>query len=212
MQNHTVINIGRQLGSGGRSVGELLADRLKIPFYDKQLLNMAAVESGIAPELFERVDEVQSYSLFTTLVGYLRAPFAGYEGGNANNPLSNEALFKVQSDVIRRAAASGPCIFIGRCADYILRDRPCTLSLFLTADDDDRIARLCAAHGCTADEARTLMHRTDSRRAAYYNYFTDRTWGAAATYDLTLNTSRLGVEGTADFILEFAARKFNLKY
>jgi len=212
MEEKFVINIGRQLGSGGKSVGEMLARRLGVQVYDTRLINLAARESGLCPEVFARADEKQSHSFFTTLVGYLRAPFAGYEGGNTNNVLSNETLFQIQSDVIRDLASRQSCIFVGRCADYILRDHPRALSVFFTADESDRIARLCARSGCTAAEARALIERTDAGRAAYYNYYSSRSWGAAATYDLCLNTSRLGIEGSAGFVLEFARRKLNLKF
>lgn len=212
MEENFVINIGRQLGSGGKSIGKLLALRLGVPLYDRQLIDLAARESGLCPECFERVDEQRAHSLYTTLVNYLRAPFTGYEGGAAGNVLSNEALFKVQSDVIRDLASRQSCIFVGRCADYILRDRTRCVNLFITADRGDRIARLCAELGIGPDEAGSLMERTDRCRAAYYDYFTSRRWGRAATYDLCLNSSVLGDEGSAEFLLAFAARKLNLKF
>ncbi len=210
MERHFVINIGRQLGGGGMAVGERIARRLGVPLYDRQLIELAARESGLCPAVFERADEREAKGLFATLVGYLRAPFAGYEGGNTNNVLSHEALFKIQSDVIRDLAERQSCIFVGRCADYILRDHPRALSLFLTADTDDRVERLRAAHGWTADEALARMRRTDAARAAYYNYYSARTWGEAATYDLCVNTSRLGVDRTVDFVLSFAAARLDL--
>ncbi|MDE7123030.1 MAG: cytidylate kinase-like family protein [Alistipes sp.] len=210
MEQNFVINIGRQLGGGGMAVGKRLARRLGVPLYDKELIDLAARESGLCATLFERADEREAKGLFATLVGYLRAPFAGYEGGNSNNVLSHEALFKIQSDVIRDLAARQSCIFVGRCADYILRDHPRALSLFLTADEEDRVERLCRAHGWTADEALSRIRRTDACRADYYNYYSARTWGEAATYDLCLNTSRLGVERSVDFVLSFAAARLNL--
>ena len=207
-----VINIGRQLGSGGKPIGEIIARRLGIKLYDKELINLAARESGLCTEFFERADEKGRKGVFATLVGYLRAPFAGYEGGNANNVLSNEMLFKIQSDVIRDIASRESAIFVGRCADYILRDHPRCVNVFITADEKDRCARLCERLGCTAAEARSMMERTDSKRASYYNYYSSRTWGEAATYDLCVNSSVLGDEGTADFILDFAGRKLHEQF
>lgn len=212
MKQPFVITIGRQLGSGGRSIGEAIARRLGVPLYDRELIELAARESGLCPELFERVDERQSRSLFTTLMGYLRAPFTGYEGGNTDNVLSNEALFKIQSDVIREAAAQGSCVFVGRCADYILRDRPHRVDVFVTARAEDRERRLCERYDICGREARAMMERADASRAAYYNYFSSRTWGAAATYDLCLNSSEVGIDGAADFILRFAERKLDMKF
>ena len=129
------------------------------------------------------------------------------------NVLSNDALFKIQSDVIRDLAGRESCIFVGRCADYILRDHPRAVNVFISADEEDRIERLCRLHGITPEEARTRMRRTDASRADYYNYYSSRTWGEAATYHLCVNSSTLGgEEGTADFILEFASRKLKTRF
>ena len=207
-----VINIGRQLGSGGKPIGEIIARRLGVKLYDKELINLAARESGLCPECFEQADERSRKGVLATLVGYLRAPFTGYEGGNSNNILANESLFRIQSDVIREIASREAAIFVGRCADYILREHPRCVNVFITADDGDRCARLCGRLHCTEEEARALMERTDEQRASYYNYYSSRTWGEAATYHLCVNSSTLGDEGTADFILEFAARKLHEQF
>ena len=141
MEDKFVINIGRQLGSGGKAVGEAVARRLGIGVYDKQLINLAAEQSGLCPEVFERVDEKESRNLFSTLVAYLRSPFVGSEYAGSN-VLSNDALFKIQSDVIRDIAARESCVFVGRCADYILRDHPRAVNVFVAADRADRCERL----------------------------------------------------------------------
>lgn len=211
MDNRFVINIGRQLGSGGKTVGEIIARRLGIRLYDKELINLAAEQSGLCPECFERVDEKESKGVFMTLIGYLRSPFAGDDGG-MTNVLSNDALFKIQSDVIRSLAARESCIFVGRCADYILRDDPHAVNVFVSADAADRCRRICQRRGCTEQEARAVMERGDAQRADYYNYYSSRTWGEASTYHLCINSSVLGEEGTADLIMEFAERKLNLKF
>ena len=209
MENRFVINIGRQLGSGGREVGEVLARRLGIELYDKKLINLAARRSGLCPEIFEQADEKQSHNRLATLLGYLRAPFFGGDGSTPD-VLSSDALFRVQSDVIREVAARESALFVGRCADYVLRDHPRAASVFISASDSDRVARICARTGCSEAEARQIMARGDARRADYYNYFSLRTWGAASSYDLCVDTSALGIERTADLILRFVACKFDL--
>ena len=125
MNEKFVINIGRQLGSGGKAVGERLAERFGIPVYDKRLIKMAAEHSGFGQEFFEKADEKPAKGFFATLLGYLRSPFAG-DDAIYNNPLSHDALFKMQSDVIRQLAERESCIFVGRCADYILREQDLT--------------------------------------------------------------------------------------
>ncbi len=206
-----VINIGRQLGSGGKIVGEIIARRLGIRLYDKELINLAAEQSGLCPEFFEKADEKESRGVLSTVIGYLRAPFVGDDGG-VTNVLSNDALFKIQSDVIREIAARESAVFVGRCADYILRENPRCVNVFITADDADRIGRICRRQEATPEEARAMMERIDARRASYYDYYSSKTWGVASTYHLCLSTSVLGDEGTADFILEFAARKLQTKF
>ena len=135
----------------------------------------------------------------------------GDDGGTAN-VLSNDALFKIQSDVIREVAARETAVFVGRCADYILRENPRCVNVFITADDADRIERIRRRQGVSAEEARAVMERIDAKRASYYDYYSSRTWGVASTYHLCVSTSVLGDEGTADFILEFAARKLQTKF
>ena len=211
MKELFVINIGRQLGSGGKDIGEIIARRLGVRLYDKELLTLAAKQSGLCAEFFEKADEKESRSVLSTMIGYLRSPFAGDCGG-VTSVLSNDALFKIQSDVIRDAAERESCIFVGRCADYILREHPRRVDVFISASEADRIRRICARTGCTADEARAQMERGDARRAGYYNYYSSETWGAAATYHLCIDSSVFGDEGTADFILEFASRKLNMKF
>ena len=207
----TIITIGREYCTGGNYIAEDVANALGVKLYDKELINLAARESGICSEFFEKADEKESRGVISTVVSYLRAPFVGDDGG-VTNVLSNDALFKIQSDVIRDVAERESCIFVGRCADYILREHPRRVDVFISASEADRIRRICARTGCTADEARAQMERGDARRAGYYNYYSSKTWGAAATYHLCVSTSPLGDEGTADFILEFAARKLNMKF
>jgi cytidylate kinase len=191
-----VITIGRQLGSGGRQIGEAVARQLQIPCYDKDLILMASKETGLGKEFFEKVDERSSYSFFGNFFGFQ----PGYAGDS--NYLCSETLFKLQSDVIKSLAEKGSCVFVGRCADYILREHPFTLHLFVTAPKADRIQRLCVARQIGEKEAALLIGQTDRQRAEYYNYFTSKVWGMATSYDLCVNSSTFDFDAIVRFIVE----------
>ena len=203
MNGNYVINIGRQLGSGGKEIGEKLAARLGIDFYDKELINLASEESGLCKEFFEKADEKASQGIIGGLFG-MRFP--------CNNCLSNDALFKVQSDVIRRLAAEKSCVFVGRCADYILREHPRCANIFISASKEDRIMRLCRIHNVNEEVAEEMIEKADKRRSEYYNYYSYKTWGAAATYHLCIDSSSLGIEETVRFVEEFVAKKLQLRF
>ena len=206
MQKHFIINVGRQLGSGGRIIGSRIARDFGIKFYDKELLDLAAQESGFDKRFFERNDEHKG---FVRLLYGTFAPIFG-SGNPYANQLSDESLFKFQSDAIRKAAAQGSCVFVGRCADYILRDMPGCINIFITARMEDRIARICSRSGITEKEAERLCRAGDEKRAAYYNYYSAKTWGQADAYDLCVNSSLLGIDGTTRLIEEFITRKLEL--
>ena len=209
MDNKFVVNIGRQLGSGGREIGEKLAVRLGIDFYDKELINLASEESGLCREFFEKADEKASQGIIGGLFG-MRFPFISDGAMPATNCLSNDALFKVQSDVIRKLASEKSCLFVGRCADYILRDNPRWVNVFISSSREDRIARLCHLHSISEDAAEEKMNKADKRRAEYYNYYSYKTWGAAATYHLCIDSSVLGIDETVSYIEEFVRKKLKL--
>lgn len=200
MEKKIIITIGRQFGSGGRTIGKKLAEKLGIAYYDKELINLASKESGICGEFFEKADEKTSGSL-------LKALAMGFSMNNAifqsNDYLSNESLFQIQSDVIRKVAAEQSCILVGRCADYILREDPHCISVFISASPDDRIKRAMEYNNITEKEAEEQIHKADKSRASYYNYYTDKTWGAAESYDLCINSSLYGIDKTTDFIKTF---------
>lgn len=158
MSGNYVINIGRQLGSGGKEIGEKLAARLGINFYDKELINLASEESGLCKEFFEKADEKASQGIIGGLFG-MRFPFISEGAMPCNNCLSNDALFKVQSDVIRHLAAERSCVFVGRCADYILREHPRCANVFISASKEDRIARLCGMHHIDAEAAEEMIEK-----------------------------------------------------
>lgn len=204
MEKKIIITIGREFGSGGREIGKKLADQLGIGYYDKELITIASKESGLCPEFFEKADEKKSGSL-------LQAFALGFSMNNAgiisNDYLSNESLFRIQADVIRNLAKKGSCIFVGRCADYILRQEACCINLFIHANADDRIGRIMNNLHIQSHEAEDVMNKADKSRSVYYNYYTDKTWGMASSYDLTINSSVLGVEATVAFIKAFILQR-----
>ena len=204
-----MINIGRQLGSGGKEIGEKLAARLGIDFYDKELIKLASEESGLCKEFFERADEKASQGIIGGLFG-MRFPFISEGAIPSNNCLSNDALFKVQSDVIRRLATEKSCVFVGRCADYILREHPRCVNVFISASKEVRLARICQLYRVDEEKAEEMMEKADKRRSEYYNYYSYKTWGAAATYHLCIDSSVLGVDETVRFIEEFVVKKLGL--
>ncbi len=195
-----IITIGRQFGSGGRTVGKKLAEQLGIAYYDKELINLASKESGICGEFFEKADEKNSGSL-------LKALAMGFTMNNAifqsNDYLSNESLFRIQSDVIRKVAAEGSCVLVGRCADYILREDPDCIDVFISAGWKDRICRAMEYNHLEEKEAQEFLRKADKSRASYYNYYTDKIWGAAESYDLCINSSLYGIDRTVAFIRSF---------
>ncbi|MCP3894695.1 MAG: cytidylate kinase-like family protein [Bacteroides sp.] len=209
MSTNYVINIGRQLGSGGKEIGEKLASRMGIGFYDKELINLASEESGLCREFFEKADEKASQSIIGGLFG-MRFPFISDSSIPYTNCLSNDALFKIQSDVIRRLASERSCLFVGRCADYILREHPRCVNIFISSSPQERMARLCRIHSIAEEEAEEMMNKSDKKRSEYYNYYSYKTWGSASTYHLCVDSSALGIEATVLFIEEFVAKKLKL--
>ena len=209
MNEHYVINLGRQLGSGGKEIGEKLAKELNIAFYDKELIRLASEESGLCKEFFEKADERAQKTFIGTLFGN-RVPFVGDGAIPYGSCLNNDSLFKIQSDVIRSLAQSGSCLFVGRCADYILRDHPRQVNVFISASKEARIERIMTKEGITAEEAEEWIEKADKKRSAYYNYYSYNTWGAASTYHLCIDSSVLGIDGTVAFIKDFVSKKLAL--
>jgi cytidylate kinase len=207
MTQRYVITIGRQLGSGGREIGQKLSDRLGIAFYDKELIRISSQQSGLKEEFFERVDEQKHFSLFPGLLG-MRPSLT--DDFFSNYYLSNESLFRIQSDVMKRLADEGSCIFVGRCADYVLKDLRDCLNVFIGADMDDRIRRISESHNITDNKARDMIEKTDKGRSGYYNYFSGKTWGAAESYHLCINSSLLGIEETVNLLHHVAEERFRL--
>lgn len=195
---NTIINIGRQFGSGGKLVALKISGILGIPVYDNELISRAADESGFSKELFERSDEKRSIFNISSF-------FDTGRFGDARNYVGDNELFKIQSEVIRNLAAKGSAIFVGRCSNYILRDLKC-LDVFVTAPSEDRVKRVSERLNISPEEARSRISRQDRTRETYYNFFTFGNWGAASDYDLCIDSSILGIDGTAGFIIDFGRK------
>ncbi len=197
-----IYTIGREFGSGGRKVGELLAERLGIKLYDKELLQLAAKESGFCEEIFENHDEKPTSSFLYSLVmdtysmnGYSSAPFL-------DMPL-NHKVFLAQFDSIKKIAAQESCVIVGRCADYALADNPDCLNVFIQAPLESRIKRVSRRANLTENKAKDMCIKQDKQRASYYNYYTSKKWGDSNSYHLTLDSAKLGEAGCVDMILKF---------
>ncbi len=195
---NTIINIGRQFGSGGKLVALKISEILGIPVYDNELISRAADESGFSKELFERSDEKRSIFNISSF-------FDTGRFGDARNYVGDNELFKIQSEVIRNLAAKGSAVFVGRCSNYILRDLKC-LDVFVTAPSEDRVKRVSERLNISPEEARSRISRQDRTRETYYNFFTFGNWGAASDYDLCIDSSILGIDGTAGFIIDFGRK------
>ena len=203
-----IITIGRQLGSGGLEIGRLLAERLNLAFYDKELLTEAARHSGICPECFQQVDEQAKRTFGGVGIFGMRFPFVGEGNMSYNSMISGDNLFLIQSETIVKLAENEQgAVFVGRCADYVLRERNDVVSVFITAKEADKVKRLCDRRGCTEAEARDMMKKVDKQRSAYYDYYASREWGVASSYDICINSSLLGIEGTVDAIINIVRRK-----
>lgn len=195
-----VITIGRQYGSGGRAIGRLLAEEFGIEYFDRELIARAANQSGLAREYFERADEVAPRGL----LGALSATLAMSGGATSTQcTLSRESIFQFQADVIREISSTTCCVIVGRCADYILRENPRMISLFIAAPLENRIARTVTHESLGLRAAQEQCRKNDRRRKNYYDFYTDRTWGDAASYHLTIDSSHLGIEGTARFLKNY---------
>jgi len=208
--NNYVITISRELGSGGKRIGEIMAQQLGVPVYDRRLIMMAAEESGLTPEVFEKADEKASKGIMSQLIRALSSPYSTFSN-IYNNSISPENLFKVQSDIIRKKAENENCIIVGRCSDYILRDHPRHINIFVRAEYEDRVGFIMERYQATRDEAKELIERTDSIRADYHNLYSENTWGDSRSYDICVNSSVLGLEKTANVLLAFVKQALSIE-
>ena len=205
MSKKIIITIARQYGSGGREIGERVASLLNIPIYDKELITDVAAKGSLNEEVIKNAEESAANSLLYTLAMGSNVLGATMHFGY-KMPL-NDKLFILQSEVIKEYAKNGSCIFIGRCADYVLRDEPDILRFFIYGDLDHREARVLARHPeLKSSQIIDVINKTDKRRASYYNFYTGNKWGKYDNYDMAINSSTLGIEGTAHIIAEIARK------
>ncbi len=197
MKKDIIITIGRQFGCGGKRIAEALGSKLGIPVYDHELIIKAAQESGFSAEFFERSDEKKRFFSLTSI-------FAGSYNSDSENYMSDKGLFQIQCETIRSIADHGSAIIVGRCSDYVLRDHSNTLNVFLTSPLEDRVRRVSETEGVDLEKAEEIVVKQDRNRAEYYNYYTFGNWGVASNYDICIDSSIAGIEGTADLIIEFA--------
>lgn len=203
-KTNMIITIGRQFGSGGREIGMKLAKDLDIGFYDKEMLDRASKDSGICKELFETHDEKPTSSFLYSLV--MDTYSMGYPSSTYTEMPLNHKVFLAQFEAIKKIAEEGPCVLVGRCADYALESYENVLNVFIRADLESRIRRIARDTDSTDAKAKDLIIKQDKKRASYYNYYTNKRWGDAESYDLCLNSSKLGIDGTVEAIKDVLAR------
>ena len=191
-----IITISREFGSGGRTIGRLIAEKLNIPFYDKELVDHIALESGFAPKF---VEEHGEHSPGSSLFSYAFAP----QGvpGIMNGLSTADFLWNVQCNVILQLAEKGPCVIVGRNADYILKDREDVLHVYITANMDYRADRIVRLYGTSEKSPTARIQEKDKRRRVNYQHYTGRTWGQAQNYDICLDTGILGIDQCADIVV-----------
>lgn len=205
---NTIITIARQYGSGGRKVGEALAQLLGIKCYDRDLISMAAEKSGMSEEALGHVDEKAASSLLYTLVMGSNMYHSNVDQFNV--PI-NDKLFCIQSEIIREIAEKESCVIVGRCADYVLAEHPSCVRTFIYSDFDARVKTVCERQSVSEGEARDLIIKNDKRRSNYYNYYTGHKWGRLENYDLSVSTDKIGIDGAARLIADYVAMAYPQK-
>ena len=206
---NTIITIGRQFGSAGREIGEKVAEYFGIKCYDKELLTRAAQESGFCEEMLKNHDERPTNSFLYNLV--MDTYTFGYNSSSfVDMPISHK-VFMAQFDTIKKIAEEEPCVIVGRCADYALQEFKNCLNIFIYADEKSKIRRIMEKYDISDDKAKDMMIKKDKQRQSYYNYYSTKKWGRADSYDLCINSSVLGIDGTVklitQYITEFEARR-----
>ncbi|MBR1477980.1 MAG: cytidylate kinase-like family protein [Lachnospiraceae bacterium] len=198
---NTIVTIGRQFGSGGKEIGAKLAENLGIPFYDRELLTRAAKESGFAEEMLQNHDERPTNSFLYNLV--MDTYSFGYNASSfVDMPISHK-VFLAQFDTIKKIADDGPCVIVGRCADYALADYKNVLNIFIFGDEECKVKRIMERFNLSEDKAKDMIVKKDKQRQSYYNYYSSKKWGRADTYDLCINSSVLGIEGTVKLLTQY---------
>lgn len=201
----TVITIGRQFCSGGHDIGEKLAEELNIPFYDKNLISLAAKKSGMSEEVLKAADEYPTDSLLYNL-SLGNALFAFGDMSSREMPVTDK-LFILQSEIIKNAANEGSCVIVGRCAENVLEGRKDCISVFIYADMDYKIQRCIDVYKIAPEKAKSFINKTDKRRESYHNYFCDTKWGSPESYDMMLNSSKMSEREIIDVIKAYIESK-----
>ncbi len=202
--NDFIIVIGRQYGAGGRLLGKKLAEKLNIPYYDKELLSEAADSLGFSKELFLKADEKKP----SILRSFISFNYGSFSDSFSHETLTEDNLYRAQSEVIKTICSKGSCVMVGRTADYVMRDHPGLLSVFIHAPEMHRAESIVARGETTSiDEAIDKLRKCDKSRESYYNYFTNRQWGKADNYDLTFNSSRISLDGILTLIISHLSNK-----
>mgnify|MGYP001085708614 FL=1 len=198
---NTVVTIGRQYGSAGREIGKMVAEYFDIPFFDKELLTRAAKESGFCEEMIQNHDERPTNSFLYNLV--MDTYSFGYNNSSfVDMPISHK-VFLAQFDTIKKIADEGPCVIVGRCADYALADRNNVVDIFIYGNEECKVRRIMEKYELTENKARDMIIKKDKQRQSYYNYYSSKKWGRADSYDLCINSSVLGVNGTVKLIIQY---------
>lgn len=207
MDIHTVITISRQFGSGGREIGRLVAQKLDIPFYDSVLISMAAEKSGMSKQVLQNLDEKAASRFLYTIPSSI--PTLGHAATAIYNMPLSDTLFLTEYEIIKQVAQQGPCVIVGRCSDYILKDMENHLAFFIHAPEAERAKRIADYESIDIKEAHSRIAKYDKERRKYHDYYAAGTWGNSVFYDLTINSARLGMQGSADFICSFVTNSEN---
>ncbi len=203
-----IVTIGRQFGSGGRKIAKKVADMLEIEFYDKNLIALAAKESGLSENLFDGIDEKPTNSLLYSLVMGLQSDRGNFY--RYNDVLNTDSIFRIQSQVIQDLASNKSCVIVGRCSDYVLREQKNLANVFIHANMDFKVERVMRIYHLSEKEAIETIKKTDKKRSNYYNFYTNQEWGMVDNYHIALDSSSLGIDSSARIICDFVREKFNI--
>lgn len=209
MDKKFVITIGREYGSGGREIGRLLAEKLGIKCYDKELLTLASKSSGLSEDLFKSNDEKPTNSFLYSLV--MDTYSVGYSTSSFIDMPLNQKVFMAQYDTIKKLAEEESCIIVGRCADYALKDMKNKVSVFIKASDEFKTERIMKLYDYSENKAKDIITKTNKKRANYYNFYTNKRWADSRSYDLCVDSSELGIENCVELILQYIKLKFQIK-
>lgn len=201
--SNIIYTIGREFGSGGHQIGQILADKLGIKFYDKELLTRAASESGLCEDIFRIQDEKPTSSFLYSLVSDTYS-FNNYHGAGVMDMPLSQKVFLAQFDTIKKIAAEGSCVIVGRCADYALAEMDNVINVFIYADKDERVKKKAKELSLPENKARDIITKTDKQRANYYNFYTNKKWGDSRSYDVCLSSTKLGIDGCVDAIIAYS--------